>query len=175
MQIDSLKRENSELTKQIAVVKQALITPEALMKDDSKVKYFTGLPSYKILKAVFDFVSPCFKTYSRTALPLFNQFLMVLVRLRLNMDTDQLSHHYCIHSSNVSRTIRKWIDVLYQRLGVLIKWPEREELYKTMPKDFRHFGKCIVIIDCFEVFIEQPSSNKPRAQTCVQAVVAFLK
>ena len=25
--------------------------------------------------------------------------------------------------------------------------------------------KCIVIIDCFEVFIERPSSNKPRAQT----------
>ena len=68
-----------------------------------------------------------------------------------------------------------FVDVLYQRLGVLIKWPEREELYKTMPKDFRHFGKCIVIIDCFEVFIERPSSNKPRAQTCVQAVVAFLK
>ena len=79
MQVDSLKRENSELTKQIAVVKQALITPEALMEDDSKVKYFTGLPSYKILKAVFDFVSPCFKTYSRTAMPLFNQFLMVLI------------------------------------------------------------------------------------------------
>lgn len=81
------------------------------------------------------------------------------------MDTDQLSYHFGVHSSNVSRTIRKWIKVLYQRLGVLVKWPEREELYKAISKDFKHFGKCVVIIDCFEVFMERPSSLKPRAQT----------
>ena len=32
-----------------------MITPEPLT-DDTKVKYYTGLPSYKILKAAFDFV-----------------------------------------------------------------------------------------------------------------------
>lgn len=164
-QVELLSKDNKVLSEENLALKQYLITPEALEGNDSKVQYFTGLPSFKILKCVFDFVSVSFKTYSRTVLPLFNQFVMVLVRLRLNMDTDQLSYHFGIHSSNVSRTIRRWINVLHERLGVLVKWPEREELYKTMPTDFKHFGKCAVIIDCFEVFMEQPSYLKPRAQT----------
>ena len=81
------------------------------------------------------------------------------------MDIEHLSYHFGIHASNVSRTFRKWINVLYERLRVLIKWPEREELYKTMPIEFKKFGRCVVVIDCFEVFMERPSSLKARAQT----------
>ena len=48
----------------------------------------------------------------------------------------------------------------------LIKWPEREELMKTMPYDFRkNSSKCICIIDCFKVFLERPSDLLARAQT----------
>ena len=49
---------------------------------------------------------------------------------------------------------------------MFVNWPEREELLRTMPVDFRKdFGKCIIIIDCFEVFIERPTSLMARAQT----------
>ena len=37
--------------------------------------------------------------------------------------------------------------------------------YKTMPKEFKNFSKCIVIIDCFEVFMERPKGLMARAQT----------
>ena len=37
---------------------------------------------------------------------------------------------------------------------------------KTMPMEFRkHFRKCIVIVDCFDIFIERPTSQVARAQT----------
>ena len=118
-----------------------------------------GLPSFLILKAIFDFVSSCVNSYSRTALPLFNQFLMVLVRLRTDMDTQDLAYHFGINPSNVSRTFQKWIHVMYERLKLLVKWPEREQLYRTMPMVFRgNFSKCVVILDCFEVFLERPSA-----------------
>ena len=84
------------------------------------------------------------------------------------MDIEHLSYHFGIHASNVSRTFRKRIkriNVLYERLRVLIKWPEREELYKMMPIEFKKFGRCIVVINCFEVFMERPSSLKAQAQT----------
>ena len=59
-----------------------------------------------------------------------------------------------------------WIDVMYTRLSSLISWPERSELMKTMPLEFRkHFRKCEVIIDCFEIFIERPTSLTACAQT----------
>ena len=45
-------------------------------------------------------------------------------------------------------------------------WPNREDLLKTMPLEFRrHFRQCVIIIDCFEIFIERPTALLPRAQT----------
>ena len=64
------------------------------------------------------------------------------------------------------RYFYKWLDVLYNKLSVFVSWPEREQLLKTMPLEFRrNFRKCAIIIDCFEVFIERPASLTARAQT----------
>ena len=80
-EISRLKDESVLLRKQISSLKEAMITQESLKDSDAKVKYYTGLPSYGVLKAVFDFVYPCVKNYSRTVLPLFDQFLMVLLQV----------------------------------------------------------------------------------------------
>ena len=62
--------------------------------------------------------------------------------------------------------MKKWIDILYIRLGPLVKWPDRGELVWTLPMEFRKIlGKCAVIIDCFKVFMERPTNLKARAQT----------
>lgn len=46
-------------------------------------------------------------------------------------------------------------------------WPDRDSLRKTMPQCFcSSFGKNVaVILDCFEVLIDRPSSLLPRAST----------
>ena len=53
------------------------------------------------------------------------------------------------------------------RLKPLVMWPERENLRKIMPECFRaEFGEnVVVVIDCFEVFIERPSNLLARAST----------
>ena len=62
-------------------------------------------------------------------------------------------------------TLKNGLMFLFERLKLLVKWPEHEQLYKTMPKEFKNFSKCIVIIDCFEVFMERPKGLMARAQT----------
>ena len=49
----------------------------------------------------------------------------------------------------------------------LVSWPDREDLWRTMPECFQDsFGKKVtVIIDCFEVCITRPSGLYARAQT----------
>ena len=49
----------------------------------------------------------------------------------------------------------------------LIHWPDRDALQKIMPVCFQEsFGKKVaIIIDCFEIFIERPSSLEARAAT----------
>ena len=135
--------------------------------DDGKVKYYTGLPSYKLLQIVYQFViSGLPQSFHSGPCSAFQQFLMVLMKIRLNLGNQDLAYRLGVHQSTVSRYFNKWLDVLYNRLSVFVSWPEREVLLKTMPMEFRkNFRKCVIIIDCFEIFIERPTSLTARVQT----------
>ena len=89
------------------------------------------------------------------------------MRLRLDSPLQDLAYRFGISLATASRIFERSIDVMYTRLKFLIIWPEREELRCTMPsvflKNFRN--KVAVIIDCFEIFIDRPSSLIARAMT----------
>ena len=53
------------------------------------------------------------------------------------------------------------------KLRALIKWPNREDLFKTTPMSFRqHFKTTVaVIVDCFEIFCNQPKNFLATAET----------
>ena len=89
------------------------------------------------------------------------------MKIKLNCPFQDLAYRFGVSVSTVSRIFDKWIDIMSTRLQFLILWPQREELIKTMPLVFKqNFGnKVAVIIDCFEVFIERPSSLIARAMT----------
>ena len=142
------------------------LSRESLCDDDTRVQFYTGLPSYEVLVIVFDFVTVGLpESFGSSSCSVFEQFLMVLMRLRLNAGLQDLGYQFNVHPSTVCRYFNKWLDVLYTKLQVFINWPESENLLKTMPMVFRKtFQKCAVI-DCFEVFVERPSSLKARAQT----------
>ncbi|XP_022796275.1 uncharacterized protein LOC111334730 [Stylophora pistillata] len=134
--------------------------------DDDKVKFYTGLPSFEILQTVFFFVASHVDR-RRGVLTKFQEFCMVLVKLRLSVPHLDLAYRLKISTSSVSRILVTWITVMDIRLTPIIKWPSRDELYKTMPRCFLDaFGrKTTVIIDCFEIFIDRPSNLLARAQT----------
>ena len=103
----------------------------------SKIKHFTGLPSFVTLMAVFNFIAPLVPNNSGSTLSKFQQFLMVLMILRLNLGNQCLAHRFNIHNSTVSRNFKKWIDVMYLRLKPLIKRTACDELLITMPMSSR--------------------------------------
>lgn len=148
---------------------QTVVIPfsEKFFEDDNaKVKYYSGLPNFNTLMAVFDILLPAINTNDCNMLTCFQQVILVLVKLRLNSGNQDLAYRFGVSQSTVSRCIKKIIDIMYVRLDPIINWPAREEMLQTMPMDFRkHFSKCIVIIDCFEVFIERPTNLMARAQT----------
>lgn len=92
--------------------------------------------------------------------------MITLIKLWLNLGDQDLAYRFAISQPSVSRYIAKWLDLLSTKFLFLIHWPDRQELMKTIPNDFwKHFKKCVIIIDCFEIFIERPTSLKARAQT----------
>ena len=133
---------------------------------DAKVRFYTGLPSYEVLMVVFEHVSSHVlrktQNFSR-----FQEFVKVLIKLRLNVHLQDLAYRFVVPVTTVSRIFSFWMVVMDDRLKFMISWPEREQLWKTMPMCFQYaFGKKVtVVIDCFEVFIEHPSNLLARAQT----------
>jgi len=143
------------------------LAEDGFKDNEVKTKFYTGLQNYLLLMCVFNLLIPKLKTTSANALSQFQEYVMVLMRLKLNLPLQDLGYRFKISTSTVSRIFYRWIDVMNERLNFLIKWPEREELRKTMPMVFqKNFGKSVaIIIDCFEVFIDRPSSLIARAMT----------
>ena len=132
---------------------------DAVLPDDY-VRFYTGLPNCKVLKAVFYLIKPALSHHKHCKLTPFQEFIMVLMKLRLNAQMQDLAYRFSISYSTVSRIFSKWMNIMNRRLGHLILWPNRDALTKTMPICFQEsFGKKVaVIIDCFEVFLERPSN-----------------
>ncbi|CAH3164799.1 unnamed protein product, partial [Pocillopora meandrina] len=134
---ETLKKENAALKEQL---KQNSLSQDSFEEDNDK---------------------------SKGVLSPFQKFLMNMIRLRLNLSGRDLGYRFGgISDSTVSRTFLHVVDVLYQRLKPLIIWPNRDVLRKTLPMDFRKYcPNCVVIIDCFEIFLDRPLNPLARAQT----------
>jgi len=147
-------------------INQLTFTEECLVDDDF-VKIHTGLPNAKVVKTVFEHVSKTLPSDSVTKLTPFQEFMCVLLKLRMNSPLEYLAYRFGISPSTVSRIFLKWLKQMDLRLGDLIMWPDRDALRKTMPACFQEaFGrKVAIIIDCFEIFLDRPSNLEARAST----------
>lgn len=156
-EIQNLRTEVMDLRNKIT---NFSLSPDSFQNNEEKVKFYTGLPNFLTLMAIFDLIKDHLNDSSRSMLTPFQQMMVCLMKIRLNLSHLDLAYRYGVSCSTVTRVFSSTINVMASRFKPLICWPSREELRKTMPMDFRkHFGtKVAVIIDCFEVFVERPSN-----------------
>ncbi|KAL1005667.1 hypothetical protein UPYG_G00062020 [Umbra pygmaea] len=161
-EITRLLQENSELRSELTKFKM----DEEFFKDNTeKVQYYTGLPCFAILLSMFTTVKPFLPVAKK--LSQFQMVLLTLIRLRLDLPIQHLSHIFNVSPRTLSATFADTIDVLYARLTPLLYWPERHCLQATMPHQFLEaFGMRIaIIVDCFEMRTERPSNEMACAQS----------
>ena len=70
--------------------------------DNMKVSFSTGLPTYEVLKATLIHVSPFVKRRTQN-LTLFQEMIMALMKLRLNVPHQDLAYRFGVSQSTVSR------------------------------------------------------------------------
>ena len=165
--IQKLKNVNTALVKKNEKLKNQI--DEAtfkLIKDKKKVQFYTGLPDIHVFKHVFNLILNYVPANNASTMTKLQEFCIVLMKLRLNLLEQDVAYRFGINQPTVSRIFEKWLLVMARRLSFSIKLPERDILRRTMPTCFREFfPKCIVIIVCFEIFIEKPKDLTARAQT----------
>ncbi|XP_050515047.1 uncharacterized protein LOC126890236 [Diabrotica virgifera virgifera] len=114
--------------------------------------------TYNVLSALYEDIGPLLS--SKKALSPFQQLLLTFMKLRLNLPFKYISYTFCISPTTTSETFLSTLKILYLRLKHFVCWPSREQLRKNVPACFKEaFGNQVtVIIDCFEVFTETPST-----------------
>ena len=131
--------------------------------NDGTCHYLTGL-SWSVFDTLCSNIIPYLKL-PRTNIPLRNQILMVLVRLRINLPFEYINHQTGISKSTSNLTFHNVLDLRYTKLQSLIHWQGRDNIRQTVPPMFKqHFPRLTCIIDSFEIFIDRPVNLKARAQ-----------
>ena len=74
---------------------------ENALQKDELVQFYTGLPNLKVLKAVFTLIVPVISADFNSKLGQFQEFIIVLMKLRLNCQVQDLAYQSGVVVSTV--------------------------------------------------------------------------
>ena len=187
-EIDALKEENAKLKAKLSnnkKLKRELFVDDVL-KDDESVKFYTVIPSLACFMMIFNLLKPFAEklkywdknkekevSYQKDSskkkpgkqrlLTIMEEFILTLVRLRLGLLSRHLTDIFGVSEGSVSKVFTTWICFLSTVFrDILLKWPCKEDIKKTLPRSFCKFPSTRIIIDCTEIFLQKPTS--PSAQ-----------
>ncbi|XP_068759289.1 uncharacterized protein [Montipora capricornis] len=126
-----------------------------------KMKYWDG--KKKTAREAYQEEKDRKKPGPKRQVPLFAEFILVMVRLRLGLLVGHLADIYSLSKGSVSKIFTTWINMLYHVFkDILIAWPTMQQVRRHLPKSFEKFPRTRVIIDCTEIKIQKPTG--PSAQ-----------
>ena len=86
----------------------------------------TGLSNFVTLMCMFNFVSSFIQYGHMSKMTAFQNFVMVLMNLRLGSPFKHLAIRFGVSESVISRSFGTVLHFMYKRFKPLIFWPERE-------------------------------------------------
>ncbi|XP_048755127.2 uncharacterized protein LOC125666055 [Ostrea edulis] len=189
-----LEVENKELRKENEILKSREVDfrkelLNKVLQDDKNIKHFLGLPSLSFLTFFLQFLAVFYDKVSfwkgagrsgskkwqekqqnkpgrQRKLSMKEEFVIVMLKLRLGLDNSTLAVLFGVSVGHVSTLFSTWINFLAQILDSVVKWPASEKVRKHMPLSFKlKYPKTTSIIDCTEVFIQKPKNCSAQAST----------
>ncbi|XP_060072930.1 uncharacterized protein LOC132563084 [Ylistrum balloti] len=180
--LDQERRQRSELASRLEEIKKVpIFGVERFKYSPCDIQFYTGLPDYLTCLALCDFLLPekhkinsfyyqqkeTDSTYVNRNrgrdpnLSVQEQLFLVLCCLRQGYREQDLAHRFNISQSCVSVIFSKWIKHMGHVLTTLNIWAPKETINKNMPQTFKdlNYGNTRCIVDCTEIFLQQPSSN----------------
>lgn len=96
--VECLKKDNAALRTQLQEAKEKLqrleITQAMFEQDRNRVKFYTGLPSFAMLLALFNLLEKSIPSGPRNVLTRFQEMLLTLMRLRLGVPLQDLAYRF---------------------------------------------------------------------------------
>lgn len=157
-QLDTDRCEIDNLKTQINTANLKQVNVENVKKDISKLKFFTGFTRTELFDICFNFITyKQITSHANSVLDLENEFLLVIMRLRLGLSKQLLAYIFSINVSTVSRIFLYWMPLMYRRLKLINIWPSKDQVINKMPLSVAvKYPSLRVIIDCTEIKIPKP-------------------
>ena len=146
------------------------------MKPNSSIRFYTGFPSFDVLVTTFRTLSPTAQnmyswsqmqrlrnkgirdveglrqTMQACKLSLFDQFYLVLQKLRVGTLNQVLADNFNISQTTGSIVFISWNNFPYLMLGSICIWPSQAKIKKHMPTCFKSlYTDCRAVIDASEI------------------------
>ncbi|KAJ8029742.1 hypothetical protein HOLleu_29214 [Holothuria leucospilota] len=197
-EIELLKVENAlkgEQLKLNTAKERKLPFPQSILKTDTEVKDYTGLPSKAALQQLSDILKDKAskmrywtgkqKTIStkvkkkpsplksldkklgrKRKLSQFEELVLVLMKLRLSLPMGFLGSLFGISKSTCSSLFHTWIKFLASELKCLVFWPGRDLIRNEMPDTVKKLCPTLhCILDCAEFNVERPQDLQIQTLT----------
>lgn len=171
VQSDQLISITSTETQTELELRAAFLSFDSFERDEQLLHYYTGLESVQKLKTVFHTLGPAVNhlqyyrtnTVNHQTISPINQFILMLAKLRQDLDYFPLSKLCGISVSCAHNVFVTWINFCSRQWGEMNLWPEKDLIHYYLPEDFRSkFPTTRVIVDGTEIPIQKPSN--PTAQ-----------
>ena len=144
-------------------------------KEDGNIAFYTGFPNWDTFMLCYNMIKDSasaisFGQYKKKgreesiigrprSLSIFEEFTLVMMRLRLGLFEKDLGHRFGISESTVSTIFHAWIQFLRHEFQGFVSFPSRSLLQEKMPKIFKElYPKTFVIIDAVEFRMQSPSA-----------------
>ena len=85
-----------------------------------KVTFYTGLQSINILMMLFSFLTGSLPHTVNTALTLFQELVLTLMRLRLYLTLNDIAYRFSISKIIASSVSLRWLHIIYVKPTPLI-------------------------------------------------------
>ncbi|XP_003449413.4 uncharacterized protein LOC100695668 [Oreochromis niloticus] len=134
-----------------------------ILQNDADALLYTGIPL-----ETFNTLVSTLEGYDNNefTMPVRDQVLMTLMKLKSNRVIGDLSRQFHISQSMASKIILHWLDKLEEVFRPLIPWLPRETIQATMPAAFKKtFPNTTCIIDCSETLLQKPRNLGSRRQS----------
>ncbi|NP_001103508.1 uncharacterized protein LOC799220 [Danio rerio] len=134
-----------------------------LLRKNDLCQLYTGLT----LDAFHSVAEHLTNAYSNSfQLHPWDQLLMTLMKLRLNLLQGDLAERFAVSQSIVSKVISCWIDIMEENMRDYVPWLPKETIQATMPQCFREqFPNTTCIIDCSETPLQKPHNLDSRGES----------
>lgn len=134
-----------------------------ILQNDADALLYTG-----IALETFNTLVSTLEGYDNNefTMPVRDQVLMTLMKLKSNRVIGDLSRQFHISQSMASKIISHWLDKLEEVLRPLIPWLPKETIQATMPEAFKkNFPNSTCIIDCSETLLQKPRNLGSRGES----------